>query len=85
MVLLDIGLPGEDGLSLARFLREHHDIGIIMLSGAGSTVDRIVGLEVGADDYLAKPFELSILLARINGLLRRREWLQLTTHLVTGP
>ena len=57
VVLLDVGLPGEDGLSLARYIREHFDIGIIMVSGAGDTVDRIVGLEVGADDYLAKPFD----------------------------
>ena len=53
VVLLDVGLPGEDGLSLARHIRERFDIGIIMISGAGETVDRIVGLEVGADDYVA--------------------------------
>ena len=58
VVLLDIGLPGEDGLSFARYLRERHDIGIIILSGAGETIDRIIGLEIGADDYLAKPFDL---------------------------
>ncbi|UCH52644.1 MAG: response regulator [Pseudomonadota bacterium] len=71
VVLLDIGLPGEDGLSLARSLREHHDIGIIMVSGAGATVDRIVGLEVGADDYVAKPFDPRELHARIKSVLRR--------------
>ena len=71
VVLLDIGLPGEDGLSLARYLREHHDIGIIMVSGAGETVDRIVGLEVGADDYIAKPFDPRELHARIKSVLRR--------------
>lgn len=71
VVLLDVGLPGEDGLSLARHLRENHDIGIIMLSGAGDTVDRIVGLEVGADDYLAKPFDLRELRARLKSVLRR--------------
>jgi two-component system phosphate regulon response regulator OmpR len=70
-VLLDIGLPGEDGLSLARHLRENYDLGIIMLSGAGETVDRIVGLEVGADDYLAKPFDLRELRARLKSVLRR--------------
>ena len=70
-VLLDVGLPGEDGLSLARHIREHHDIGIIMVSGAGETVDRIVGLEVGADDYLAKPFDLRELKARLKSVLRR--------------
>ncbi len=71
VVLLDVGLPGEDGLSLARYLREHHDIGIIMVSGAGETVDRIVGLEVGADDYVAKPFDPRELHARIKSVLRR--------------
>jgi two-component system phosphate regulon response regulator OmpR len=71
VVLLDVGLPGEDGLSLARHLREHHDIGIIMVSGAGETVDRIVGLEVGADDYVSKPFDPRELHARIKSVLRR--------------
>jgi len=70
-VLLDVGLPGEDGLSLARHIREYHDIGIIMVSGAGETVDRIIGLEVGADDYVAKPFDLRELKARLKSVLRR--------------
>lgn len=71
VVLLDIGLPGEDGLSLARFLRERYHLAIIMVTGAGELVDRIVGLEVGADDYVAKPFDLRELLARIKSVLRR--------------
>ncbi|WP_324730892.1 response regulator [Pseudomonas paeninsulae] len=71
VVLLDVGLPGEDGLSLARFLREHHDLPVIMISGAGSALDRIIGLEVGADDYLAKPFDPRELLARVKTVLRR--------------
>ena len=71
LVLLDLGLPGEDGLSLARYLREHFSCGIVMVTGAGGTVDRIVGLEVGADDYVAKPFEPRELLARIKSVLRR--------------
>ena len=71
VVLLDVGLPGEDGLSLARYLREHFNMGIIMVSGAGETMDRIIGLEIGADDYVAKPFEPRELLARIKGVLRR--------------
>jgi DNA-binding response OmpR family regulator len=71
VVLLDVGLPGEDGLSLARHVREHLDVGIIMVSGAGETVDRIIGLEVGADDYLAKPFDPRELLARVKSVLRR--------------
>ena len=73
VALLDVGLPGEDGLSLARHLREHHDLGIIIVSGAGETIDRIVGLEVGADDYVAKPFELRELRARLRSVARRYE------------
>lgn len=71
VVLLDVALPGEDGLSLARHVREQFDIGIIMVSGAGETVDRIVGLEVGADDYVSKPFDLRELRARLKSVLRR--------------
>lgn len=71
LVLLDIGLPGEDGLSLARFIREHHDIPIIIVSGAGDPIDRILGLEIGADDYLVKPFEPRELMARVRSVLRR--------------
>ncbi len=71
LVLLDVGLPGEDGLSLARYIREQYDIGIIMVSGAGEMLDRVVGLEVGADDYVTKPFELRELLARVKSVLRR--------------
>ena len=71
VVLLDIGLPGEDGLTLARYIRETLDIGIIIVSGASETVDRIVGLEVGADDYLSKPFDLRELRARLKSVLRR--------------
>lgn len=71
VVLLDVGLPGEDGLSLARSLRDQQDVGIIMVSGAGDTVDRIIGLEVGADDYIAKPFDLRELRARLKSVLRR--------------
>jgi DNA-binding response OmpR family regulator len=71
VVLLDLRLPGEDGLTLARYLRERYDVGIIMVTGAGAVVDRIVGLEVGADDYLAKPFDPRELLARLKSVLRR--------------
>jgi len=71
VVLLDVGLPGEDGLSLARHVREHFEVGIIMVSGAGETVDRIIGLEIGADDYLAKPFDPRELHARLKSVLRR--------------
>jgi DNA-binding response OmpR family regulator len=73
LILLDLMLPGEDGLSIARRLRQTSHIPIIMLSARGDDVDRIVGLEVGADDYLAKPFNPRELLARIRAVLRRRE------------
>jgi len=71
LVILDLMLPGEDGLSLARRLRSEHKLPIIMVSARGEEVDRIVGLEVGADDYLPKPFNPRELLARIRAVLRR--------------
>lgn len=73
LVVLDLNMPGEDGISLARFLRDNHPMGIIMLTAASEVVDRIVGLEVGADDYVTKPFEPRELLARIKSVLRRLE------------
>jgi DNA-binding response OmpR family regulator len=71
LAILDINLPGEDGLSLARYLRANYQIGIIMLSAAAEVFDRIVGLEMGADDYVTKPFEPRELLARVKSVLRR--------------
>ena len=71
LVILDLMLPGEDGLTLARSLRNESAIGIIILTGRGETVDRIIGLEMGADDYLPKPFHLRELLARVKSVLRR--------------
>lgn len=71
LVLLDLGLPGEDGLTLARELRADPTIGIIIITGRGQPIDRIIGLEVGADDYVAKPFELRELVARVRSVLRR--------------
>ena len=71
LAILDINLPGEDGLSLARYLRSNYQIGIIMLSAAAEVFDRIVGLEMGADDYVTKPFEPRELLARVKSVLRR--------------
>ncbi len=71
LVLLDVKMPGEDGLTLARYLREHHRVGIIMLTAMGDVVDRVVGLEVGADDYVTKPFDPRELLARVKSVLRR--------------
>lgn len=71
LMLLDINMPGGDGLTFAVEVRAHSAIPIIILSGKGAMVDRVVGLEVGADDYLAKPFELRELLARVRAVLRR--------------
>jgi two-component system phosphate regulon response regulator OmpR len=73
LVLLDVGLPGEDGLTLARYVRERYDVGIIMVTGADEVVDRVAGLEVGADDYVAKPFDPRELRARVKSVLRRLE------------
>ncbi len=71
LVILDLNMPGEDGLTIARYLREHSDVGIIILTAAGQTLDRIIGLEIGADDYMGKPFDLRELLARVKSVLRR--------------
>src|SRR5438270_13044560 len=71
LILLDIRMPGEDGLALARFLRERYDVGIVMVTASSDVVDRVVGLEIGADDYVAKPFEPRELLARVKSVLRR--------------
>lgn len=71
LVLLDLGLPGEDGFAIARRLREHHQCGLIIITGRGDAVDKVVGLEIGADDYVTKPFDLRELLARIKSVLRR--------------
>lgn len=73
LVLLDLNMPGGDGLPLAAELRARTNIPVIIVSGKGSTIDRVVGLEVGADDYLAKPFELRELLARVRAVLRRAQ------------
>lgn len=71
LIVLDLMLPGEDGLTLCRELRTHSQIPVIMLTARGEDVDRIVGLEVGADDYLPKPFNPRELLVRIRAVLRR--------------
>jgi two-component system phosphate regulon response regulator OmpR len=72
-IVLDLMLPGEDGLSLARRLRSQSNVPILMLSARGEEIDRVVGLEMGADDYLAKPFSPRELLARLRALLRRSQ------------
>lgn len=71
LVLLDLGLPGEDGFVIARQLREHFRCGLVIVTGRGDAVDKVVGLEIGADDYVTKPFDLRELVARVKAVLRR--------------
>jgi len=81
MVVLDLMLPGEDGLSLCRQLRQRSQVPVLMLTARGEAVDRILGLEMGADDYLPKPFDPRELLARIRSILRRAKSLPTDTEL----
>jgi two-component system OmpR family response regulator len=71
LVLLDLGLGAEDGLVIARRLREHWRCGLVIVTGRGDAVDKVVGLEIGADDYVTKPFDLRELVARVKAVLRR--------------
>jgi two-component system, OmpR family, response regulator len=71
LVLLDLGLPGEDGLAIARQLRQGRGCGLLIVSGRGDAVDKVVGLEIGADDYITKPFDLRELVARMKAVARR--------------
>ncbi len=71
VVLLDLMMPGEDGLSVARYIRQRAPTPVIMLTGKGDVIDRVAGLEAGADDYVTKPFHLREILARIRTVLRR--------------
>lgn len=71
VILLDVNLGAEDGFAIARKLRSHWLGGLLMVTGRGDTIDRVVGLEIGADDYVTKPFELRELLARIRSVSRR--------------
>ncbi len=73
LIVLDLMLPGDDGLTLCRTLRARSDMPVIMLTARGEETDRIVGLELGADDYIAKPFSPRELLARIKSVLRRAQ------------
>ena len=84
IAVLDVMMPGEDGLSLARSLSGRLDLGIIMVSALGSETDRIVGLEVGADDYLPKPVSPRELLARIRALLRRQHQVEEADEVATA-
>jgi two-component system OmpR family response regulator len=71
LITLDLKLGGEDGLDLAREVRARNNVPIIMITGRGDTIDRVVGLELGADDYISKPFQLREVLARVRAVLRR--------------
>jgi DNA-binding response OmpR family regulator len=73
LAILDVNMPGEDGISIARDLRRQGPLGIIMLTANSDSVDKIVGLEVGADDYVTKPFDPRELLARVRTILRRTQ------------
>ncbi len=73
LVILDLRMPGEDGLTLARYLRAQGPVGIIMVTASSDTIDKVVGLEMGADDYISKPFDPRELLARVRSVLRRME------------
>jgi len=84
VILLDVILPGNDGITLARELRKLSDVGIIMITGKNDPIDQIIGLEIGADDYVTKPFDERQLLARIRSLLRRRAALAMSTSVDTG-
>jgi DNA-binding response OmpR family regulator len=80
LIILDINMPGEDGLSVLRSLRPENQIPIVMLTAAGEVVDRIIGLEMGADDYLGKPVDLRELEARIKAVLRRKDGVSSTSE-----
>lgn len=82
LIILDVMMPGEDGVSLTRSLREHIATPILLLTAKGETEDRIAGLEAGADDYLAKPFEPKELLLRVGAILRR---MPMGEEAATGP
>lgn len=71
LITLDLNLAGEDGLQIAREIRSHSSVPIIIVTGKGELIDTVVGLEVGADDYISKPFELREVLARVRSVLRR--------------
>jgi DNA-binding response OmpR family regulator len=85
LVVLDLNMPEEDGLSIIRDLKQRSSVPIIMLTATASPIDRVVGLELGADDYLAKPCEMRELLARIRSVLRRSTPVKLAAAPVTAP
>ena len=73
LITLDLNLGGENGLELARTIRATHNVPIVMITGKGDTIDKVVGLELGADDYIAKPFHVREVVARVRAVLRRYE------------
>jgi two-component system phosphate regulon response regulator OmpR len=73
VIALDLGLPGEDGLSVTRRLRGTSDVPIVMITGRGEVVDKVIGLELGADDYVSKPFHIREVVARVRAVIRRRQ------------
>jgi DNA-binding response OmpR family regulator len=81
LITLDLGLPGEDGLELAREIRAGNDVPIIIISGKSKKISRIVGLEVGADDYVVKPFDQDEIVARVRAVLRRTRRAAAPAHL----
>ncbi len=88
LILLDLMIPGMDGLDVCRELRKTNDVPIIMVTARGEEIDRVLGLEIGADDYLAKPFSVRELMARIKAVLRRSENKaspQATPAVLNGP
>ena len=84
LVTLDLKLGGDDGLELARRIRARCNVPIVMITGKGDTIDRVVGLELGADDYIAKPFHVREVLARVKAVLRRYEAQPVPTLAVAG-
>ena len=85
VVLLDVMLPGEDGFTICRRIRAAHDVPVVMLTARGDDVDRIVGLEIGADDYVPKPFNPRELLARMRAVLRRARPERAQEKITVGP
>ena len=85
VVLLDVMLPGIDGFEVCKRMRARHDVPIVMLTARGDDQDRIVGLEIGADDYVPKPFNPRELLARVRAVLRRARPAPRADHIVVGP
>src|SRR4051812_46970242 len=85
LVILDIGLPGMDGLAITQKIRRHSDVAIIIVSGRGDLTDRVVGLEIGADDYITKPFEPREILARVRTVLRRGRHQGVSSGVIADP